>query len=1402
MDITKKYVAFLLLCHTGAALEIFGPRAFQATMGSTAQIPCSYTVEKPPVDPRFFAAFWYFHGKEILSYDDEIRTTNSRYSLNIEKALNGTVDLYISKISIWDAGAYTCSVLYSPVKKEKDIIVYIKVETASPRVVITDNAVGINEESVLRCSVTGFYPEDIDIKWFRGTERLYSVTLDGPWRNLNGTYNVDSAVTITPTEEDRERNFSCRVQHESLKDPLQKDFKLIYKRREILNTTIDTKQMPENQSPAIIIIIVGVVSAVVIVILVVSLLFCKYKNKRTSPDLEIGEIIVPKLTLNEEATLECTLRNYIQGVHNVTWYEKRIEKDNPIAIPKTDQRRPTSTEPDRQSGDRHTYKSYLTLRQVQQSDQGIKYICRVENSSSGQKMEKSTGWLNVTGILPDLKIGEIIVPKMILGKSATLECTLQNYIQGVHTVIWYEKKEDTELINAAYDQRRHVTIIKSSQPDDQQSYKTYLALTPVTRADDGIKYICSVQGPNSEEIIENSTGCLQVSEHETPGKINTQERRKEDIAYSSSGYTSTDEQEMMKTPQLSHKISAEQETEQLSEAEKIEITPKHRNSKGLCETLPDVKIGEIIVPELILHKRATLECTLHNYIQGVHTVIWYEKKEDTEPINAAYNQRRHVTIIKCSQSDDQQSYKTYLALTPVTRADDGIKYICRVQGPNSEEIIENSTGCLQVSEHETPGKINTQERRKEDIANSSSGYTSTHEQEMMKTPQRSHKISAEQETEQLLEAEKIEITPKHRNSKGLCETLPDVKIGEIIVPELILHKRAPLECTLHNYIQGVHTVIWYEKKEDTEPINAAYDQRRHVTIIKSSQPDDQQSYKTYLALTPVTRADDGIKYICRVQGPNSEEIIENSTGCLQVSEHETPGKINTQERRKEDIANSSSGYTSTHEQEMMKTPQRSHKISAEQETEQLLEAEKIEITPKHRNSKGLCETLPDVKIGEIIVPELILHKRATLECTLHNYIQGVHTVIWYEKKEDTEPINAAYDQRRHVTIIKSSQPDDQQSYKTYLALTPVTRADDGIKYICRVQGPNSEEIIENSTGCLQVSEHETPGKINTQERRKEDIANSSSGYTSTHEQEMMKTPQRSHKISAEQETEQLLEAEKIEITPKHRNSKGLCETLPDVKIGEIIVPELILHKRATLECTLHNYIQGVHTVIWYEKKEDTEPINAAYNQRRHVTIIKCSQSDDQQSYKTYLALTPVTRADDGIKYICRVQGPNSEEIIENSTGCLQVSESFLPQSPRSPQKEDTVETPELTHETSIDQENGQLRKDDNHENTKVMGNGNSTSTREDAEKLSKEENKNEKTSTFSDKPCNDEESELEENCEKLRRTSNEGLYSTAKSPEDTDNEETRLSCSTKPEEGDDDDKTKHKKHMNVYPSVY
>ncbi|XP_073492296.1 uncharacterized protein [Aquarana catesbeiana] len=214
----------LLLCllQSGWALNL---SAQKAMMGKDVNIPCSFTVKNLPIDRRYLSIIWSFQGKEILSVQNAaVKSTDPRMSYT-SRAEDGIADLSISNINITDRGIYKCFIQYRSETEEKEIRLDVQ---APPQINITDNVIVKNKESSLRSVISGFYPMDIDIKWLRDGETLDKVIVETPQKDLDGMYSVRSSVTITPTEEDRERTFSCRVQHKSLTAPLQEDFQLVY----------------------------------------------------------------------------------------------------------------------------------------------------------------------------------------------------------------------------------------------------------------------------------------------------------------------------------------------------------------------------------------------------------------------------------------------------------------------------------------------------------------------------------------------------------------------------------------------------------------------------------------------------------------------------------------------------------------------------------------------------------------------------------------------------------------------------------------------------------------------------------------------------------------------------------------------------------------------------------------------------------------------------------------------------------------------------------------------------------------------------------------------------------------------------------------------------------------------
>ncbi|XP_053550161.1 tyrosine-protein phosphatase non-receptor type substrate 1-like [Bombina bombina] len=220
----RVFFFIIFLQQTGAVLELtIHPQS--TIRGANTLIPCTFQVDKLPLNPKYLAIAWYFQGEEILSYDYNIKTSHPRASLNTRTAIHGIASLSLSNVTISDSGIYKCSVIYSPDKKEKEVTLDVY---AIPKIIITNNLVAKKNENVLNCTITGFYPIDIDIKWLRDQEVLKSVIYYTPQRNSDGTYSVNSSVIITPTKENENQTYSIRVLHASLQKPLQKDFQLVY----------------------------------------------------------------------------------------------------------------------------------------------------------------------------------------------------------------------------------------------------------------------------------------------------------------------------------------------------------------------------------------------------------------------------------------------------------------------------------------------------------------------------------------------------------------------------------------------------------------------------------------------------------------------------------------------------------------------------------------------------------------------------------------------------------------------------------------------------------------------------------------------------------------------------------------------------------------------------------------------------------------------------------------------------------------------------------------------------------------------------------------------------------------------------------------------------------------------
>ncbi|XP_031748713.1 uncharacterized protein LOC100496188 [Xenopus tropicalis] len=229
-SVTGKVLGFLLslllLQHRHcSALEVTVPPDQSSPMGRDALLPCTFRVDNPPMNPKFLAILWHFGDKEVLRYDNKGKVSSPRVSIDERALLEGNASLSLSNVTVSDGGTYRCSVIYSPETQKKEIRLRIH---ALPEVVVAKRTLVRNQGTALRCSVTDFYPQRITVTWLRNGKVLPNSALGPLQQNADGTFRLNSTLTLTPSDTEDTPEIACLVQHESLPTPRRDSFRVQY----------------------------------------------------------------------------------------------------------------------------------------------------------------------------------------------------------------------------------------------------------------------------------------------------------------------------------------------------------------------------------------------------------------------------------------------------------------------------------------------------------------------------------------------------------------------------------------------------------------------------------------------------------------------------------------------------------------------------------------------------------------------------------------------------------------------------------------------------------------------------------------------------------------------------------------------------------------------------------------------------------------------------------------------------------------------------------------------------------------------------------------------------------------------------------------------------------------------
>ncbi|XP_064425683.1 tapasin-related protein-like [Latimeria chalumnae] len=210
----------------GQLTVLTDPEPVTAHLSTSVHLSCLFKVGKPQVELAYLAVQWFFNGKKVAEYRDEVHIYSPGVAISEQGLKDGNASLLLTDVRITHEGDYVCNILYTPDMKARTVTLKVK---APPGLSVPDPLVTENEASELICNIDGYYPELISVWWLRDGVLLHGSQRNTTRKNEDETFNTTSTYTLTPTDKDKNIWYACRVNHTALMEALQTKFTLEFK---------------------------------------------------------------------------------------------------------------------------------------------------------------------------------------------------------------------------------------------------------------------------------------------------------------------------------------------------------------------------------------------------------------------------------------------------------------------------------------------------------------------------------------------------------------------------------------------------------------------------------------------------------------------------------------------------------------------------------------------------------------------------------------------------------------------------------------------------------------------------------------------------------------------------------------------------------------------------------------------------------------------------------------------------------------------------------------------------------------------------------------------------------------------------------------------------------------------
>uniref|UniRef100_A0A8C5PQX7 Ig-like domain-containing protein n=1 Tax=Leptobrachium leishanense TaxID=445787 RepID=A0A8C5PQX7_9ANUR len=240
--------------------------------------------------------------------------------------------------------------------------------------IIVPRQLQCNQSYTLQCEISEFHPDNLTVTWSKiqkgkeetidseSKEKYYIPDLTYK-KQRDHTYNCMASLVFIPSyESDHEAEFSCRVEHPSLEEPIER-------RTEPLEM-VQTPRKPGNTGK---------------------------KDKTMRPWApRVGDIIVPRqLHSNKSYTLQCQISQFYPNSLSVTWLKKQKGEKETIRLQSSERYQIPDILQEQQEDHTYSCTARLVFTPSYESDHGAEFICRVKHSVLKEPIERRTDPLRV-----------------------------------------------------------------------------------------------------------------------------------------------------------------------------------------------------------------------------------------------------------------------------------------------------------------------------------------------------------------------------------------------------------------------------------------------------------------------------------------------------------------------------------------------------------------------------------------------------------------------------------------------------------------------------------------------------------------------------------------------------------------------------------------------------------------------------------------------------------------------------------------------------------------------------------------------------------------------------------------------------------------------------------------------